>query len=88
MNRRKKERKAKQKRKRIDAYRRSGKTLAPPLAVYTNLKPLDYHRHLMPQLLWLESVLDCYGEKRFPGMVHRFLDSVDTLGTTAPTSGL
>ena len=90
MSRRKKERKAKQNRKRIDAYKRSGKTLAPPLATYPNLKPLDYHRQLLPQLLWLKSVLDFYGEGRFPGMVHKFLDLIDGVGTTGsdPVSGL
>ena len=76
MSKRKKNRKPK-KRKRLDAYKRTGKTLAPPLATYTNLKPLDYHRQLLPQLLWLKSILDFYGEDRFPGVVHKFLDLVD-----------
>ncbi len=90
MGRRKKDPKVKRKRRRIDAYKRSGKTLAPPLATYMNLRSLDYHRQLLPQLLWLESVLDRYGDKQFPGLVHRFLDLVDTLGTTGsdPVSGM
>jgi len=77
-------------RKRLDAYKRTGKTLAPPLATYPNLKPLDYHRQLLPQLLWLEAILDSRGEERFPGAVHRFLDLVDGVGTTGsdPVSGL
>lgn len=89
MSRRKKDRKAKQKRRRLDAYKRSGKTLAPPLAALP-MRPLDYHRQLLPQLLWLESILDHCGEKEFPGLVHRFLDLVDALGTSAadPVSGM
>jgi hypothetical protein len=90
MSKRKKNRKPKKKRKWIDAYKRTGKTLAPPLAAYPNLKPLDYHRQLLPQLLWLESILDFYGEDKSPGAVHRFLDLVDGVGTTGsdPVSGL
>jgi hypothetical protein len=90
MSKRKKNQKAKQKRRRLDAYKRSGKTLAPPLTTYLNVRSLDYHRQLLPQLLWLESVLDRYGEKKFPGLVHRFLDLVAALGTTGsdPVSGM
>ena len=74
----------------MDGYKRTGKTLAPPLATYPNMNPLDYHRQLLPQLLWLESVLDFYGEDKFAGAVHGFLDLVDGVGTTGsdPVSGL
>jgi len=90
MSRRKKNRKTKRKRKRIAAYKRKGKTLAPPLATYMNIRSLDYHQQLLPQLLWLESVLDHYGEERFPGLVHRFLDLLDVVGTIGsdPVSGM
>jgi hypothetical protein len=90
MSKRRKKRKPKKKRKRLDGYKRTGKTLAPPLATYLKLKRLDYHRQLLPQLLWLESILDSCGEDKFPGAVHRFLDLVEGVGTTGsdPVSGL
>lgn len=90
MSKRKRKRKPKKKRKRLDSYQRSGKTLAPPLATYPNLKPLDYHRQLLPQLIWLEAILDLRGEDRFPRAVHGFLDLVDAVGTVSsdPVSGL
>ncbi len=78
------------KKKRIDHYKRTGKKLQPPLAAYPNLNPLDYHRQVLPQFLWLASLIDFYGEERFPGIAHRFLDLVDALGTlgSEPVSGL
>lgn len=90
MARHKKDREAKQKRRRLDAYKRRGKTLAPPLMNYLQVSPLEYDRQLLPQLLWLESVVDRYGEKKLPGLVHRFLDLMDALGTTGsdPVSGM
>jgi hypothetical protein len=90
MAKRKKDRRAKQKRRRLDSYKMTGKTLAPPLTTYLSVRPLDYDRQLLPQLLWLESILDRYGAKRFPGLVRRFLDLVDALGTTGsdPVSGM
>lgn len=89
MSKRKKNRKPKR-RRRIDAYKRKGKTIAPPLATYENLRPLDYHQQLLPQLLWLECILATYGEEKFPGLAHKFLDLVDGAGTTGsdPVSGL
>lgn len=90
MSKRKKNRKPKRKHKRIDAYKRKGNTFAPPLATYPNLRPLDYQRQLLPQLLWLECLQESYGQDRFPGMVHKFLDLVDGIGTSGsdPVSGL
>jgi len=90
MSKRKKNQKADKKRKRLDAYKQTGKTLKPPLVEYGKLSPLDYRLQLLPQLLWLESVLDHFGAQRFPGVVHRFLDLVDSLGTTGsdPVSGM
>jgi hypothetical protein len=85
-----KDRKARTGRKRIDGYTRKGKKLQPPLAACPNLMPIDYHRQVLPQLLWLESLLDLYGEEKLPGVAHPFLDLVDALGTTRsdPVSGL
>ncbi|UCC31463.1 MAG: hypothetical protein JSU86_04145 [Phycisphaerales bacterium] len=89
MSRRDKDRKGKRERKRIDHYKQSGKKLQPPLATYPNIELIDYHRQLLPQLLWLESLIDLYGEEEFPRLVRRFLDLVDTLGITGaePVSG-
>ncbi|MBI4579313.1 MAG: hypothetical protein HY718_06395, partial [Planctomycetes bacterium] len=90
MGNRKKDRKGRGERKRIERYKRTGKKLQPPLATYPGVKQVDYHRQLLPQLLWLESLLDLYGENRLPGIVYPFLDLVDALGTTGPdpVSGL
>jgi len=90
MNKRRKNRSAKRERKRIDGYKQTGKKLQPPLAVYPRVLKLDYHRQTLPQFLWLASLRDVYGLERFPRIANRFLDSVDSLGTTSddPVSGL
>jgi len=90
MTKKKSKRKTPKRRKRIDSYKKTGKKLQPPLASYTNLQPVDYQRHWLPQLLWLESLLDCHGEEKFPGFAHRFLDLIDNAGTNGsqPVSGL
>lgn len=82
--------KKKKKKKRIDGYQRTGKKLQPPLAAYPNIQMIDYNRQLLPQFMWLESLLDRYGEEKLPGVVYPFLDLVDDLGTTGeePVSGL
>ena len=82
MSKNKKNRQGARERRRIDGYKMTGKKLQPPLASYPNFMFVDYNRQTLPQLLWLESLLDLHGEQNLPGIVHPFLDLVDALGTS------
>jgi hypothetical protein len=56
---------------------------------YENLAVLDYHRDVLPELLWLEAVLDSYGVRSAPGVVYSLLDVLDEIApASAPFSGL
>lgn len=78
------------KNRRIDHYRKAGKTLTPPLASLPNVSSIDYNARILPNLLWIEAVRDYYGDKRFVSVVHGFVDLFDDVNKVLarPVSGL
>jgi len=80
----------KRNKRRIDSYKKTGKKLAPPLALYPNLSPIDYHANILPNLLWIEAVRDFFGDNHFVSVIYAFLDLLDedSKGVSEPISGL
>jgi hypothetical protein len=64
--------------RRIDSYKReTGTILSPPLASLSTLTMIDYHGVILPNLLWIEAVIDFYGDNHYIPVIYKFLDLLD-----------
>ncbi len=76
----KKKGKGKQRHTGLNKHSRDRTRLIPPLAK-VNLRPVDYERNLLPEHLWLASLVDTFGPERAHQPFHDLMDAIDEVWT-------
>jgi hypothetical protein len=61
----------------LKEHKQRGKTFSPPLTQIP-VTPIHWNRDLLPEMLWIDSLLDAYGWQRVGPLFHQTLELLDT----------